>query len=786
VCVDFVSLPLRIVYSLVFRFTMAADLFTEAIAVASEMSIVDITGQPEHVVVAADENTLRVEELPLRNLNGLKYCYFLLDVQDPVICVEANGAPINAQQLAAAFVSEGVAGLPAAVKPPREVPHGARVGLIACETGRTHIQITLVYDFANRVSVRAAKDFMRGHPATPVGRPEGPWSVKKGFLHLLSRVRGHHVRWTKLKAKQQRPAASSSDGWHPTGEEVREGLRFVRENLPVDGEELEQLAFTLEHRHNESPIYKWPAAEVEKAVRRINSLRMEADTEYFYPLQACSLKPVFMSHILPLMLSRARTNGLLIAGPPGVGKTPLGKIWSFLVGRYWVRERGLTRSPCLRRGKKIERFRSKAQDIAETLMLDDPMLGRLSTMEVLDFFELTESGSGEGRYSDTKYCLNGMRVLLTNVLDYSSEPPPESPFTCDDFWKVVRPTFEAHDEETLLSIYKRCITIIVCKHRLVLRMPSMDPKEELHIFTDDGIATDFLTGAHKDYLNSYLNGHRSKFPDYDRIADEEAAWAAEYINGFREPLARPMFANAFGVVHARPAVPPTPEPVPSAPEPSSQWPEPFPQWRPDDSQIAESCVPPVVKTEIASSQQIAGAILKAMAAERSGDVINADDLTQAVKEEPVTDEALAKAMDKAQTLHGSCIDLVDDDGPRATAGSVVQVPAGVVKPEPVATQRKYTNLIQLPGLAFYRMVMAPEEAVQRLRNLELLEEVESSVGGRKYLFKASIPTDRAVQELVAAYPPARRGAIERIYQCTERGPGEPSNKQPRMETIEID
>ena len=50
VCVDFVSLPLRIVYSLVFRFTMAADLFTEAIAVASEMSIVDITGQPEHVV----------------------------------------------------------------------------------------------------------------------------------------------------------------------------------------------------------------------------------------------------------------------------------------------------------------------------------------------------------------------------------------------------------------------------------------------------------------------------------------------------------------------------------------------------------------------------------------------------------------------------------------------------------------------------------------------------------------------------------------------------------------
>ena len=147
---------------------------------------------------------------------------------------------------------------------------------------------------------------------------------------------------------------------------------------------------------------------------------------------------MFAEEIFPLMLPHATKAGVLIGGPPGVGKTPVAKVWGFLVGRYWKNTRQLNRDPCLRRGKKLERFRSKPQDIVEMLLLDDPLLDKIKIEEILDLFELIEAGSGEGRYSDAKYMLNACRALLTNRIDFSKEPPADEVFTPEHFFQMTK------------------------------------------------------------------------------------------------------------------------------------------------------------------------------------------------------------------------------------------------------------------------------------------------------------------------------------------------------------
>ena len=332
----------------------------------------------------------------------------------------------------------------------------------------------------------------------------------------------------------------------------------------------------------------------------------------------------------------------------------------------------------------------------------------------------------------------------------------------------------------------------------------MDPQQELHVYTEDGISTDFLSALHKDHLDRYQNGQRSKFPDYDRIAEEEAAWAAEYINGIRQPPPRPMFANHCGVVHAAAG---DQLGIPEGAgrdvrqgqeEQQSQWPESLSQFRPDDSQTAEPQVAAPVKRELASTQEAAGSILAAMEAERRGEVIHIKESTQAVvaadpsvhvKGEPLSDEAIVIAMEKGNALHGSHIDTEDEEDPPAVSGSVEQPRDSTpveVKREPVAARAFAAHYISLPGLAFSRMVWAPEQTVQCRWDTGVLEELESSVGERRYAFKQGIPSDLAIRDLISAYPHSRRRAIERIYGAADRALSEPPSKQQRVETVEID
>ena len=330
------------------------------------------------------------------------------------------------------------------------------------------------YMFTTGKERRDVAGLVRGGAYTsPVGRSFDPRKVKIAMRLLLGRTHGLQVFWTTVEVRE---AQAANGKWQPTPAEVDEGIEFIRRNLPPDTEDLAQLSWIIKHRTSPSPIFGWPDNVIQKAVARLSTLRGDADVETFFPLLTYDLKPVFREKVLPLILPFAKEHGLFIAGWPGVGKTPFAKIWAMLLGRYWVEEKNIeNRLPAWRRGKKIERFRAKPQEIQELLMLDDPQTASINVEDWKAWFDLTESGSGDGRYSDSKYCCNGPRTVLSNEVDFAKEADCVTEvMTPQHFFDMVGKTFGSMSEAHVLAIFKRCITIIGGKHGVHVRLPSED------------------------------------------------------------------------------------------------------------------------------------------------------------------------------------------------------------------------------------------------------------------------------------------------------------------------
>ena len=652
---------------------------------AANDGAVEGSGLNKHdkVEVSPIETSLTCNDLPLRFLGDLRRIYTLFDYQDVVD--SENGASF----IVDAFIENGIQGLPEASRPLEALPLDAKVQIIAAERPDGKCSLLVHYIFPGGLPAPVAVKYVRGVAATLQHRLESPWTVKKATQLLLNRIPGFHARCIRVQPKAQaagapagvaNEAAARPTGWCPTPEEIKAGLQFIKRNLPEETEYLEQLEFSIVSRTNASPIHKWPASVVEQAIKRINTIRADATSEYFYPLLSFDLKPVFRDLILPRLLPFAREHGLFIAGQAGVGKTPLVKILAFLLCRFWCKEKGIDQArPSLRRGKKLERFRAKAQQISEMLLLDDPVLELLNWESLKDYFDLTEVGFGDGRYTDSKYCLNGPRALVTNVLNYDGEPDANVAFTVTHFWEMVKPTFGPLNDFHMKAIYKRCITLLICKHRVVLRLPNEDLEAEcVTEYKEDDAHKDTLIDTNKLYLDKLRLGEHVKYPNYDLKVSEEVAWAEEQIKAekrFDVPL-------NFRSIEAQ--------------QPQQRCPS-------GDLLLTNPNSNPNIhiKEEVLSDQQIAVANLAAQEMEKEG-VIELDgpdpeqlpaprpycptahgapqsNFNTQVKTEGVTDQQFARAVSAAEEM--ATEGVIELDGPDSE-----QLPAAV-KEETISTPR---------------------------------------------------------------------------------------------------
>ena len=172
--------------------------------------------------------------------------------------------PLN--QVADAVANNDTAALPESIRPPRDLPDGCRLGLLAGNMDGGTLQILKILNFRERIHAKDAGNYCAGTPYALVFRP-GPWQVKKALLPLIERLPGFHVSLfalDKVTDKFVAPRRSHSSQWAPADEELLAGIQYINENVPECESQNQQLYWVLCNIKEDcgSPIRGWPEAKV--------------------------------------------------------------------------------------------------------------------------------------------------------------------------------------------------------------------------------------------------------------------------------------------------------------------------------------------------------------------------------------------------------------------------------------------------------------------------------------------------------------------------------------------
>jgi hypothetical protein len=530
-----------------------ANILDESMALSSNFNLDVRTEHFKKVVTAAElaEEALSIDLFPTRGIGNMRKLYVLFDIQrhwspppgaTPESIVDSFVGSMNRSRT---VFGEGQAavdpyeGLPEGIRPGAALPENATMQLLVTKGRDGNLDVVKQYYFTGGATWTVISELVVGEARTCLFRENGGWAFKKAVQMILSRTPGVHANQYALSEK--RAPANSSGGrggnWNPTAAEIVEGIHYINAEMDkLDDEGANELLMWVwtKIRDPNSKVFEWPEAKVKEAASKRLEKKSGAEREYFFPLLHKEFKGVFETEITPKILPWAKEVGVMIAGMPGVGKTQYAKMMAMLLGRYWIDELKMqARRPCWRRGKKLERFRELTQMTFEMLMLDDPLLQLLDPEEVKDFFELTEIGSGSGRYKDCKYCLNGPRWLLTNQLDFDGEPGPMENCSTVQFWKMVSKCFGHVSQAHLMAIFKRLVCLIAGKNGVYLRLPSEDPDAPILSYHGDDICDDWVkpyNGGKHPSLSKYRVGVHVKYEGYDEAVEHEKEWVRSIMN----------------------------------------------------------------------------------------------------------------------------------------------------------------------------------------------------------------------------------------------------------------
>ncbi|CAE7676659.1 unnamed protein product, partial [Symbiodinium pilosum] len=165
--------------------------------------------------------------------------------------------------------------------------------------------------------------------------------VKCAFLVMLSKIPGDQWLTQLLGNKVVRRSRASSEkesSWDPSPDDLRTGIEYI----------------------NTCPA---------------NSGNCQAEPEFFFPLLFGDLRKAFVDKIVPLVVPRMTSHGLILLGKPGIGETPLAIVLALAVSRHLVVARGLQGVMIgRRRPKQIDGFRERPCEVQVPVLLDDPLL----------------------------------------------------------------------------------------------------------------------------------------------------------------------------------------------------------------------------------------------------------------------------------------------------------------------------------------------------------------------------------------------------------------------------
>ena len=360
--------------------------------------------------------------------------------------------------------------------------------------------------------------------------------VKVAFMHMLSQVNGQHWLRQGLEEKPQKLSAlgkqSGDNKWNPDEDELRAGIQHINQFAPLSNSKNEQYLWVLLNvRDPESPLHGWPEHVVLKACTNRTTGNSQAEPEWFFPFLLNDLNEEFLEQVVPLVLPRMTSFGLMILGKAGIGKTPAAQIMSMAVARHLVHSRGLDGLPGYRKSKQIDGFRERPGEVQVPVLLDDPNLGSINLEDLKSFLDVGENCLVDARYRAAKFVRNQCRVVLSNEWDHTKEPVDAflPHITWGQFKDMFITACQYPKMPHLMAILKRTVIIIAGHHAVYVRLPSEHETEPILRFNDGGITEDWLREKNKEVFGLFKQGLQQKYTGFEKSLEDEQALVARLL-----------------------------------------------------------------------------------------------------------------------------------------------------------------------------------------------------------------------------------------------------------------
>ena len=202
-------------------------------------------------------------------------------------------------------------------------------------------------------------------------------------------------------------------------EDLDAGFDFLSKHGPRSGSDLQQLRWqTKELREKDSPVFGWPQAPVDKALRTLSSDGALARKEFDWPLPLTStfFRP-WVLEILEAVWDFDKSS-LVLLGESGAGKSPLGRSVLMAQCRRNKQIFECHHRPCIRCAPELDFLRGEPGLVTIGDFLDDPTSSELSIKPLKSLLDvgLYESMSW-ARWGAVKWAQNQPRALAANTYD---------------------------------------------------------------------------------------------------------------------------------------------------------------------------------------------------------------------------------------------------------------------------------------------------------------------------------------------------------------------------------
>ena len=420
--------------------------------------------------------------------------------------------------------------LPEVVRPRAPLPEGAVLQWVIQRAADNTLNVLKHFIFDKKMRAAEAQDLVTGEASAPLWRAN-TWGVKKGYQAFMDNMPGYHVMYASLAQKMAKDHKES--GWNPTAEEVKEGIMFINQKIPMDNSQLQQLEWIIVNIKNSSPILGWPMWVVQKAAAEKAKANSAVETEFFFPLCIFDVHPTFVDKILPLVIPLCTSFGILLLGNPGVGKTPLAMILAMAVGRMHCRRRGISTQPGWRRCKQFDGFRNKPGQVQEAIILDDADIASINVEDVKSFGDVGEAGVCDARYSPAKFAKNSLHLLLNNTWEEGKEPTPllDCTITHEEFMGMVGKSFGYLPNPHLMAVFKRYVTVIGGKHAVYVRPPGKGEDVPIYAFAEGNVARDWLLDpGNKASYAQFKKGEKVTYDGFEAALRREQEYVDNLMN----------------------------------------------------------------------------------------------------------------------------------------------------------------------------------------------------------------------------------------------------------------